>query len=281
LVDEQHELGHVGVLLLSFDTMTTNGLDLDRQYDLDSRTAIVTGASSGLGERFARVLHAAGASVVVAARRAERLDALADELGGDRIVAVTCDVAVDADRERLVATTLERFGRVDVLVNNAGIGAPMPAEDEPLDHWRQVVEVNLTGLFGLTQLVARPMLAAGAGSIINIASVLGMVASAPIKQASYSATKGAVINLTRELACQWARQGVRVNAIAPGWFPSEMTNDEMFGNEDSMRWMRRNCPMGRGGDEHELDGVLLFLAGDASSYVTGVTIPVDGGWTAR
>ncbi len=261
--------------------MTTNDLALDRHVRLDDRVAIVTGASSGLGDRFARVLHAAGATVVVAARRADRLDALAADLGGDRVLPVACDVAVDADCERLVATAVERFGRIDVLVNNAGIGAPMAAEDEPLDQWRKVVDVNLTGLFVVSQLVGRKMLEQRSGSIVNIASILGIVASAPIKQASYTATKGAVVNLTRELACQWARKGVRVNAIAPGWFPSEMTNDGMFGDEKAMAYLRRNCPMARGGDEHELDGVLLFLAGDASSYVTGQTIAVDGGWTAR
>ena len=255
-------------------------MDMDRHTGLDARVAVVTGASSGLGERFARVLHAAGATVVAAARRADRLDALADELGRDRILPMACDVAVDADCEALVATVVERFGRIDVLVNNAGIGTPMPAEDEPMDHWRRVVDVNLNGLFLLSQLAGRQMIAQGSGSIVNVASVLGLVASAPIKQASYTATKGAVVNLTRELACQWARKGVRVNAIAPGWFPSEMT-DEMFADESSMAYMRRNCPMGRGGEPHELDGVLLFLAGDASTYVTGTTIAVDGGWTAR
>jgi len=253
---------------------------LDRHTNLDARVAVVTGASSGLGERFARVLHAAGASVVVAARRRERLDALADELGRDRVEPVACDVADDADCERLVAATVERFGRIDVLVNNAGISNTMAAEDEPIDAWRRVVDVNLTGLFLLSQLAGRQMIAQGSGSIINVASVLGLVASAPIKQASYTATKGAVVNLTRELACQWARKGVRVNAVAPGWFPSEMT-EEMFGDDSSMAYMRRNCPMGRGGQPDELDGALLFLAGDASTYVTGVTIPVDGGWTAR
>lgn len=248
---------------------------------LAGQVAIVTGASSGLGDRFARVLHAAGATVVAGARRMDRLDKLAAELGEDRVVPVACDVAVDADCERLVATAVDRFGHLDVLVNNAGIGTPVRAEDEPIDEWRRVVDVNLTGLFLLCQLAGRQMIAQGSGSIINIASILGLVASAPINQASYTATKGAVVNLTRELGCQWARKGVRVNAIAPGWFPTEMTGDKMFGDPKAMDYLRRNCPMGRGGEQHELDGVLLFLATDASSYVTGVTIPVDGGWTAR
>ncbi|MBA2281985.1 MAG: SDR family oxidoreductase [Acidimicrobiia bacterium] len=250
-------------------------------FSLDGQVAIVTGASSGLGERFARVLYGAGATVVAAARRQDRLEALAAELG-DRVVPVACDVSVDEDCQRLVdAASAVAGGRIDVLVNNAGIGSPAPAELEPLDQWRATVDVNLTGLFVLSQLVGRQMIAQRSGSIVNIASILGLVASAPIKQASYCASKGAVVSLTRELGCQWARKGVRVNAIAPGWFPSEMTQEEMFDSESGMTFLKTHCPMARGGEEHELDGVLLFLASDASSYVTGVTIPVDGGWIAR
>jgi len=193
---------------------------------------------------------------------------------------VACDVAVDADLERLTAATLERFGRIDILVNNAGISANYPAELEPIAEFRRVVDVNLNALFLLSQLVGRQMIQQGGGSIVNIASILGLVASAPIKQASYTATKGAVVNLTRELAAEWARKGVRVNAIAPGWFPSEMTA-EMWTDEGSLNYINRNAPMARGGQEHELDGALLFLAGDASSYVTGQILAVDGGWTAR
>jgi NAD(P)-dependent dehydrogenase (short-subunit alcohol dehydrogenase family) len=251
------------------------------RFSVAGKVAVVTGASSGLGERFARVLHAEGATVVVGARRLERLEALAEALGGERIVPVACDVAVDADCERLIDAAVDAGGRIDVLVNNAGIGTPVPAEHEPLDHWRQVVDVNLTGLFVCSQLAGRRMIEQGSGSIVNIASILGLVGSAPVKQASYCATKGAVVNLTRELACQWARKGVRVNAIAPGWFPSEMTNDKMFGDAGAMEFLRRNTPMARGGEEHELDGALLFLASEASSFVTGTTISVDGGWTAR
>lgn len=250
-------------------------------FSLEGRTVIVTGASSGLGERFSRVAHAAGANVVVAARRVERLESLSGDLGGDRVLTVGCDVAVNAHCEALVAATVDRFGEIDVLVNNAGIAAPARAEDEAPEQWRRVIDVNLTALFILTQLVGRRMLTRGSGSIVNIASILGLVASAPINQASYVASKGAVVNLTKELACQWARRGVRVNAIAPGWFPSELTANDLFGDESAMAYLRRNCPMARGGEVNELDGALLFLATDASTYVTGTTITVDGGWTAR
>ncbi len=257
--------------------MTT--IDLSSPFALDGRVAIVTGASSGLGDRFARVLHAAGATVVAAARRTDRLEALAADLG-DRLVPVTCDVVVDADCEALIAGAVAIDGHLDVLVNNAGVGEPMAAEDEPIERFRQVVDVNLNALFLLSQVAGRHMIERGSGTIVNIASVLGQVASAPIKQASYCATKGAVVNLTRELGVQWARKGVRVNALAPGWFPSEMT-ELMFTDEGANQFMRRNCPMARAGDLHELDGALLFLASDASSYMTGQILTIDGGWTAR
>jgi NAD(P)-dependent dehydrogenase (short-subunit alcohol dehydrogenase family) len=247
-------------------------------FSLQDRVAIVTGASSGLGERFARLLAEGGATVVAAARRGDRLDVLAG--ADERIEGCVCDVSRDEDLERLVAFTLERHGRIDVLVNNAGMGASHAAESEPLDYFRRVVDVNLTALFALTQLTARAMLERKRGSVINIASMFGLVGSAPLKQASYTASKGAVVNLTRELGAQWMRKGIRVNAIAPGFFPSEMTT-ELFADESSIAWLRRNTPAGRAGLEHELDGALLYLASDASSFVTGQTLVVDGGWTAR
>jgi len=255
--------------------------DVLSSFRLDGRVALVTGASSGLGERFARVLHGAGAAVVVTARREDRLSALAESVADpDRFAVVAADVAVDDDCRRIVETAIDRFGRLDVLVNNAGTSAPMAAEDEPPDVFRGLMDVNVSGLFVMSQLAGRHMIESGGGVIVNVASILGLVASAPIKQASYCASKGAVVNLTRELATQWARKGVRVNALAPGWFPSEMTA-EMFADDSSMTWVGRNCPMARTGEPHELDGALLFLSSDASSYCTGHVLTVDGGWTAR
>jgi NAD(P)-dependent dehydrogenase (short-subunit alcohol dehydrogenase family) len=257
------------------DGPASDPLDLFR---LDGQVAIVTGASSGIGSRLATTLAAAGARVVLAARRLDRLEQLAAQL--PNAVAVRCDMADDADIAALVDATLARHGRVDVVVNNAGVTDTVPAEYEDPALFRQVVAVNLTAPFVLAQRAAVPMLERGSGSIINIASILGMRGVGQIPQAGYTASKGGLINLTRELAAQWARRGVRVNAIAPAWFPSEMTQEKMFEDEGAVRWMRRRTPMGRPGELPELDGAVLFLAGPASRYVTGVVLPVDGGWTA-
>jgi NAD(P)-dependent dehydrogenase (short-subunit alcohol dehydrogenase family) len=253
--------------------------DVNSLVRLEGKVALVTGASGGLGERFARVLHAAGASVVVAARREERLADLAAELG-ERVLPVRCDVTSDDDCQALVAAAVDGFGQLDVLVNNAGTSAPVPAEDETVEHFRQVVEVNLVAVFRLCQLAGRHMLARGEGSIVNLASVAGLLAMSPIHQASYCATKGAVVNLTRELAVQWARRGVRVNALAPGWFESEMTAN-MWTDDRSIQFVARNTPLARRGAPDELDGALLLLAGAGGSFITGQVLTVDGGWTAR
>ena len=218
--------------------------------------------------------------MVVAARRTELLDELCAELG-ERAIAVSCDVADAAQTQALADAARSEFGTIDVLVNNAGVGTPIAAEDESLDDFRWTVDVNLNGLFALSQACGRVMISQGSGSIVNIASILGLVGAAPIKQAAYCASKGGVVNLTRELAAQWARKGVRVNAIAPGWFPSEMTQEEMFDSPSGQAFIKTHCPIGRGGREDELDGALLYLASDASTYTTGQTLAVDGGWVSR
>ncbi len=246
-------------------------------FDLEGRRALVTGASSGLGRRFAEVLSAAGATVVVTARRTERLNELADTHPG--IVPIAADLADAASRERLVAQIDEQVGPLDVLVNNAGTADPKPIEQESLDDFTRVLEINLLAAWHLAKLIGTPMAQRGQGSIINIASILGLIGSTPMKQSGYTASKGAMINLTRELALQWARKGVRVNAICPGWFTSEMT-DGMH-TDSGRQFLRQNGPMPRFGEPSELDGPLLLLASDAGSFMTGSIITVDGGWTAR
>ncbi len=258
--------------------MSSSSFDPTAQFRVDGKIAIVTGASSGLGARFARVLHAAGATVVVTARRVERLQSLAAELSGS--VAVQCDVAVDAEREHLVSTVIQQFGRIDILVNNAGITHKAPIEAETIEQFRETMEVNTTAIWHLCKLAGESMVANKSGSIVNVASILGMIAGTPIKQANYAASKGAVIAMSREIAVQWARKGVRVNSLCPGWFVSEMTAG-MDTDESSQKFVMQNSPIPRMGYEHELDGALLFMASDASSFMTGQAIVVDGGWTAR
>jgi NAD(P)-dependent dehydrogenase (short-subunit alcohol dehydrogenase family) len=245
---------------------------------LADRVAIVTGASSGLGARFATVLAGAGAEVVACARRLERLEELARSQPA--IHAIRSDVSDEADRAELVATTLERFGRVDVCVNNAGSSSGGPERQATVEGFRNVLRLNLEALYGLSLAVSEPMREQKSGSVINVSSMFGSIASAPVPDAGYVASKSGVNGLTRELANQWAPDGVRVNAIAPGWFPSEMTS-ELFKDESAKRWFARMCPMGRPGRIDELDGVLLFLASDSSSYCTGQVITIDGGWTIR
>ena len=254
---------------------------IEELFGLNGRVAVVTGASSGLGVGFARALAQAGANLVLAARRADRLESLAAELreAGAEVLPVACDVTDPDQVEALKDACLERFGRADILVNNAGTTEIVPAENESEEAFLRVLNVNLNGAFYCAQRFGRVMLEAGQGSIINVASILGLVASGSIPQAGYVASKGAVVNLTRELAAQWARRGVRVNGIAPGFFMSEMT-EEMFSDERSMSWLRRKTPAGRPGEVEELYGAVIYLASDASSYVTGQTIAVDGGWTA-
>jgi NAD(P)-dependent dehydrogenase (short-subunit alcohol dehydrogenase family) len=250
----------------------------DALFDLTGRAALVTGASSGLGAGFARTLAGAGATVYAAARRVERLEQLAVDVPG--VVPVVCDVTSAADRASLVERAMAESGRIDVLVNNAGRPGPPHAEDDTDEVFNALLALNLTAGFHLAAAVAAAVEPDAAVSIVNISSVVGLVSTAPIGGASYAASKAGVIGLTRELAGQWGRRGIRVNALVPGWFDTEMT-DGLFTDEKSAGWVRRNTMLGRGGREGEVDGALLFLASDASSYVTGQVLVVDGGWTAR
>jgi NAD(P)-dependent dehydrogenase (short-subunit alcohol dehydrogenase family) len=247
-------------------------------FGLRGRVAVVTGASSGLGAHFASVLSRAGATVVLTARREDRLRELGDQLPGSLVIAA--DISSESDRSRLVHETISHLGRVDILVNNAGVGTGVAVEDETTDQFRLAMEVNVTAVWHMAKLCAPSMISSGRGSIVNIASILGFVGSTPIKQSHYCASKGAVVNLTRELALQWARKGVRVNALCPGWFPSEMT-DGMDTDPGSQRFITANSPIPRMGELDELDGPLLLLASDAGSFMTGQSLIVDGGWTAR
>ena len=247
-------------------------------FRLDDKVVLITGASSGLGARFARVASAAGAKVVVAARRAERLAELADEL--DDAHAVEVDLTAPGGPEACVARSIELAGRIDVLINNAGISQVAPALDFSTEDFRHEIEIDLVAPFALARDVARDAITNGRpASIINIGSILGEVGGGKLRVPGYAAAKGGLHNLTRELASQWGRKGVRVNAIAPGWFETEM-NDAMFSDGGGQAYMEAGAAMGRPGIEGELDGAMLYLASDASSFVTGHLLQVSGGWTA-
>lgn len=247
---------------------------LDR-FRLDGKVAIVTGASSGLGVAFAKALAEAGADLVLGARRTERLNdtgAIVESLGR-RFVAKTTDVSKPEDCSALIAQALETFGHVDILVNNAGVGTAVPATRETPEQFRQVLDVNLMGAYWMAQAFARA--AVNGGVIVNISSVLGLRPGG-LPQAAYASSKAGLIGLTRDLASQWTgRKGIRVNALAPGFFPSEMSDHIPA---ETIELLKTLTPAGRLGDPEELAATLIWLVSDASSYVTGATIPVDGGF---
>ncbi len=264
----------VATLALTITSMTERPV-LDR-FRLDGRVAVVTGASSGLGVAFAQALAEAGADVALGARRVDRLadTAALVERTGRRALSHGTDVADPQSCTDLVALAMEEFGRVDVLVNNAGIGTAVPATHEAPEDFRRVIEVNLNGCYWMAQACGRVM--QPGSSIINISSVLGLTTGG-LPQAAYSSSKAALIGLTRDLAQQWTgRKGIRVNAIAPGFFASEMTEQYPPGYIESKL---PRIPAGREGDPAELAATVVFLASDAAGYITGQTLAVDGGMT--
>ena len=251
-------------------------------FDLTGKVAIVTGAGAGLGVTFATALADAGAAVLCADINGARAEETAARLSqrGLRVIGTAADVTSEVDVRRMVEAARSTFGRVDVLVNNAGIAAVGPAEATTLEDWQRVIDVNLTGVFLCAREAGVAMLETdNGGRIINIASILGAVGSEPVQAVAYAASKGAVVNLTRDLAIHWAPRGVLVNAIGPAYFPSEMTAG-LMADSAILAEVERRTPMGRVGRVEELAGPVVFLASDASSYITGQTLYVDGGWTA-
>ena len=249
-------------------------------FDLTGRTAIITGGSVGLGRQMAEGLAEMGANVVLCARKKERCVRAAEELQklGIRTLPLACDVKNPADVHAVVDATIAAFGRIDVLINNAGTSWGAPVEEMRLEHWNKVIETNLTGTFLFCQAVGKTMTAQRSGKIINIASVAGLRGSSPQFQAiGYQTSKGGVIILTKDLACKWGMYNIQVNAIAPGWFPTNMSEVLMERNKDAFL---SRIPLNRFGGDHDLKGAAVFLASNASNFVTGHVLVVDGGQSA-
>ncbi len=250
-------------------------------FDLQGKIAIVTGGGKGIGFKMAEGLAEAGANIVLCSRRLENCQKAAVEIAkrGVRTLALKCDVKLPSDIQSVVDAAVKEFGRIDILVNNSGANWGAAAEEYPLEGWQKVMETNMTGTFLFSQYAGRVMIQQKKGSIINIASIMGMIGmEAEVADAiAYSASKGALITFTKDLAAKWARYNIRINAIAPGWFPTDMS-----------RWVLENqgvkltshIPMRRFGEGDELKGATVFLASEASSYVTGAVLPVDGGYVS-
>ncbi|MEY4636646.1 MAG: hypothetical protein RJA55_2444 [Acidobacteriota bacterium] len=253
--------------------------ELASLFDLTGHVAIVTGGSRGLGLEMAEGLAEAGARLMICARRDEWLTPALAELRarGHTVEGMPCDVSRPDDVQAVVDKTMQVYGRLDILINNAGITWAAPAAEMPLEKWRKVIDVNLTGAFLFSQAAGREMLKAGYGRIINVASIAGLIASVHGPHyAAYAASKAGLMGLTRELASSWGRQGIRVNAIAPGYFHSRLADGAIEMVEPELK---ATSPLGRVGADGELKGIAVFLAADASNYVTGQVVVVDGGWS--
>ena len=249
-------------------------------FNLSGRVAIITGGSIGLGRQMAEGLGEMGANLVLCARKKERCEQAAEELKhfGVETLALACDVKNTGDVQGVVEATVSRFGRIDILINNAGTSWGAPVEEMRLEHWNKVIETNLTGTFLFSQAVGKIMIGQRRGKIVNIASVAGLRGAPPEFQAiGYHASKGGVIAFTKDLACKWGIHNIQVNAIAPGWFPTHMSQIVIERNKEAFL---KRIPLGRFGGDHDLKGAAVFLASDASDFVTGHVLVVDGGQTA-
>ena len=249
-------------------------------FDLRGKVAVVTGASSGLGVQMAKALALQGADIAILARRKEKLDKVAGEIKelGVKCLSLQCDVTDTASIVAAAGAVKAEFGKVDILINNAGSGGVGPAEETTDDAWSHTIKVDLDGVFKVAREFGKVMIENKYGRIINISSMYGMVGNMALPTAAYHAAKGGVVNLTRALAAEWAKHNITVNAICPGYFATELTVDTL-NTESFSNYMKASVPVGRYGREGELDSSVVYLASDYSSYVTGVILPVDGGYT--
>jgi NAD(P)-dependent dehydrogenase (short-subunit alcohol dehydrogenase family) len=255
-------------------------MNVKQLFDLTGRVAIVTGGSIGLGRQMAEGLAEMGANLVLCARKKERCQQAAEDLQklGVKTLALACDVKNPADIQQVVDATVAQFGRIDILINNAGTSWGAPVEEMRLEHWNKVIETNLTGTFLFSQAVGKIMIGQRRGKIINIASVAGLRGASPEFQAiGYHASKGGVIIFTKDLACKWGIHNIQVNSIAPGWFPTNMSQVLIERNKDTFL---KTIPLRRFGNEYDLKGAAVFLASAASDFVTGHVLVVDGGQSA-
>ena len=245
-------------------------------FDLKGRVAVVTGASSGLGVQMAKGLAQQGADLAILARRAERLEEVKKEIEafGVKCLSVPCDVTDEKKVEAAAQKVKEEYGKVDILINNAGAGATIPIENTTLEDWNKDLDVDLTGVFLMTREFGKLMIEKKYGRIINIASMYGLVGNTALPSAAYHAAKGAVVNFTRATAAEWAKYGINCNCICPGYFATELT-EETLSTESFQAYMKATVPLGRYGNGGEIAPAAVFLA----SYVTGAILPVDGGYT--
>jgi NAD(P)-dependent dehydrogenase (short-subunit alcohol dehydrogenase family) len=253
------------------------------EFDLDGKNALVTGGGRGLGKAMASALAEAGANIAIIDVNRENAEQSADEITeiGVETTAVEADVTDEAEMEAMVEKVIDRLGSIDVLLNNAGVTSNAPAAEMSVEDWQRTINVNLTGVFLCAKHVGRHMIEQGSGSIINISSMSGFVANYPQPQIGYNASKAGVIMVTRSLASEWAEHGIRVNSIAPGYMRTDLV-DEVLEEDPEMEeiWLEYT-PLGRLGQPEELGGIVVFLASEASSYMTGEVVAYDGGYTIR